>query len=95
MMNFDVAIGKQRHKQREMEHATKIANYEFKMPTNIERHAAKVYTRTMFLEVREEMYEGAWSCSLDSMENVNGVQVVMVTHVDKKSQAKTTCRVSL
>ena len=93
MMNYDVEIAKQRNNQREMEHGSKIATYEFNIPTEIERHAAKVYTKTIFLEVRKELHEAAWSCSIDSMENIDGVQVIGVTHVDKETKTTTNCKV--
>ena len=94
MMNYDIAIEKQRNNQRDMEHGSKTATYDFKIPTELERHAAKVYTKTIFLEVRKELDEAAWNCSIDSMEKFDGIQIVGVTYVDKEKKVTTTCKVS-
>lgn len=93
MLNYDTAIKKQRNTRRQLDKATKDAKYLFKMPTGLDRHAASVYTKTVFLDVRNEIYKGAWNCSLDSVENTNGLQVVMITHWDKNKEVKTKCKV--
>lgn len=94
MLNYDTAIEKQRNNQRKLENETKIANHELNMPTGLEQHAATVYTKTIFLDVQKEIYRGAWNCSVDSVEMVNGWKVVMITHLGKKNLLKTKCRVS-
>ncbi|XP_023737252.1 protein FAR1-RELATED SEQUENCE 5-like [Lactuca sativa] len=48
-----------------------------------------------FLLYFMEIYKGAWNCSIDSVENINGWQVVMITHLDKRRQVKTKCKVEL
>ena len=93
MINFDVAMEKQRHRQRDLDYATKKANYDFTLKTGLERHASKVYTRSMFLNVRNELQEGAWNCSIDSMETVDGLQCLSISHVNSTSQAVTKCKV--
>ncbi|KAL4572228.1 hypothetical protein LXL04_018998, partial [Taraxacum kok-saghyz] len=92
MINFDVVMEKQRHRQRDLDYATKKANYDFKLQTGLERHASKVYTRSMFLNVRKELQEGAWNCSIDNMETVDGLQCLSISHVNFTSQAVTKCK---
>ena len=48
----------------------------------------------IFLEVRKELDEAAWNCSIDSMEKVDGIQIVGVIYVDKEKKVTTTCKVS-
>ncbi|KAL7614239.1 hypothetical protein Lser_V15G06712 [Lactuca serriola] len=90
-----MAIGKQRNTQRRLDNETKRTKHKFGMGTGLEQHAAKVYTNTVFAEVRKEIYKGARNCSIDSVENMNGWQVVMITHSDKRRQVKTKCEVEL
>ncbi|CAI9264598.1 unnamed protein product [Lactuca saligna] len=98
MVNYDTDTGchgKPCNMQRHLDNATKRSRHKFGMGIGLEQHVAKVYTNTDFLEVRKEIYKGAWNCSIDSVENMNGWQVVMITHLDKRRQVKTKCKVEL
>ncbi|CAI9279197.1 unnamed protein product [Lactuca saligna] len=74
IVNYDTTIGKQRTTQRRLDNETKRIRHKFGMGTRLEQHAAKVYTNTVFAEVRKEIYKGAWNCSIASVENMNGWQ---------------------
>nr|KAJ0192033.1 hypothetical protein LSAT_V11C800405070 [Lactuca sativa] len=62
MMSYDNAFQKQRNTQKELDHETKNALYKFISPRPIAKHAAKVYTSTLFYEVQKEIYKGSWYC---------------------------------
>ena len=88
MMNYDTAIQKQRNTQKELDYQTKKAEYDFLTPREIERHAAKVYTSTLFYEVQKEIHKGAWFCSYSNAEKENGWEVYKVQHNNKNSDFK-------
>lgn len=88
MMNYDTAIQKQINTQKELDHQTRKAEYNFLTPREIERHAAKVYTRTLFYEVQKEIHKGAWFCSYSNAEKENGWEVYKVQHNNKNSDFK-------
>ncbi|XP_023762458.1 protein FAR1-RELATED SEQUENCE 1-like [Lactuca sativa] len=95
MMNYDTAIGKQRNGQQKLEHDTKNAKHEMTLPSGLLEHAAAVYTKTVFYEVKKEIFKAVWYCSIDSIEMIDGWQVVMITQKDKSKQLKIKCKVEL
>ena len=66
----------------------KKAQYTFLTPREIERHAAKVYTSTLFYEVQKEIHKGAWFYSYSNAEKENGWEVYKVQHNNKNSDFK-------
>nr|KAJ0186836.1 hypothetical protein LSAT_V11C900499280 [Lactuca sativa] len=72
-----------------------MVNYDTTIGKQCNTQRPKVYTNTIFAEIRKEIYKGAWNCSIDSVENINGWQVVMITHLDKRRHVKTKCKVEL
>nr|KAJ0188813.1 hypothetical protein LSAT_V11C900484980 [Lactuca sativa] len=58
-------------------------------------HAATVYTKTVFYEVKNEIFKADWYCSVESVEMIDGWQVVMITQTDKSKQLKIKCKVEL
>ncbi|XP_023736904.1 protein FAR1-RELATED SEQUENCE 5-like [Lactuca sativa] len=72
MMNYNTAIGKQRNGQQKLEHDTKNAKHEMMLPSGLLEHAATVYTKTVFYEVKKEIFKAAWYCSIDSVEMIDG-----------------------
>ncbi|CAI9296532.1 unnamed protein product [Lactuca saligna] len=95
MMNYDTAIGKQRNAQQKLEHDTKNAKHEMTLPSGLLEHAAVVYTKKIFFEVKKEIFKAAWYCSIDSVEKIDRWQVVMITQTDKSKQLKIKCKVEL
>nr|KAJ0225727.1 hypothetical protein LSAT_V11C100031950 [Lactuca sativa] len=75
MMNYDTAIGKQRNAQQKLEHDRKNAKHEMTLPSGLLEHAAAV---------KKEIFKAAWYCSIDSVEKIDGWQVVMITQTVKK-----------
>ncbi|GJV76827.1 FAR1-related sequence 5-like protein [Tanacetum coccineum] len=51
----------------------------------IEHHAARVYTRTIFLLVQKEIIEGCWSCTIQDLKINEGCETVIVR--DKAANA--------
>lgn len=94
MMNYDTAIQKQRNTQQELDRATKEASYIFRTPREIERHASKVYTSTIFFDIQKEIYKGAWFCSYSSVGVENGWELYNVQHNNKKFEFKSNYKVT-
>ncbi|XP_023750840.1 protein FAR1-RELATED SEQUENCE 5-like [Lactuca sativa] len=95
MMNYDTAIGKRRNGQQRLEHDTTNAKHEMTLPTGLLEYAATVYTKTVFYEVKKEIFKAAWYYSIDSVEMIDGWPVVKITQTDKSKQLKIKCKVEL
>ncbi|KAL7608051.1 hypothetical protein Lser_V15G13993 [Lactuca serriola] len=95
MMNYDTAIGKKRNGQQKLEHDTKNAKHEMTLPSGLLEHTATVYTKTVFYEVKKEIFKAVWYCSIDNVKMIDGWQVVMITQTDKSKQLKIKCKVEL
>nr|KAJ0191632.1 hypothetical protein LSAT_V11C800420230 [Lactuca sativa] len=93
MMNYDTAIGKRRNGQQRLEHDTTNAKHEMTLPTGLLEYAATVYTKTVFYEVKKEIFKAAWYYSIDSVEMIDGWPVVKITQTDKSKQLKIKCKV--
>ncbi|KAL4556693.1 hypothetical protein LXL04_034850 [Taraxacum kok-saghyz] len=48
-----------------------------------------------FQSNKKKLHEGAWNCSIYSMETVDGLQCLSISYVDSTSQAVTRCKVEL
>ncbi|KAL7588388.1 hypothetical protein Lser_V15G39548 [Lactuca serriola] len=88
MMNYDTTIQKQRNTQQELDHQTKKAMYKFISPRPIEKHAAKVYTSTLFYEVQKEIYKGSWYCQYEHLATKNEWELYKVEQLNKNSDLK-------
>jgi len=94
LLNYDNAIQKLRHTQRELNHKTKIANYVFKSPRKIEQHAAEVYTSSLFFDIQKELFKAAWFCDEEGFNEGDGWEVYTVIHKNKKNELKAKFKVS-
>ncbi|KAL7584683.1 hypothetical protein Lser_V15G46220 [Lactuca serriola] len=95
MMNYDTTIQKQRNTQQELDHQTKKAVYKFISPRPIEKHAAKVYTSTLFYEVHKEIYKGSWYCQYEHLATKNEWELYKVEQLNKNSDLKTKFEVEI
>nr|KAJ0211162.1 hypothetical protein LSAT_V11C400207320 [Lactuca sativa] len=68
------------------EHDTKNAKHEMTLPSVLLEHAAAV---------KKEIFKAVWYCSIDSVEKIDGWQVVMITQTDKSKQLKIKYKVEL
>ena len=83
--SFDSAMEKQRNNHRLLNHQTRTTP-TLKTPLAIEVHASKIYTRSIFRDIQNEIYESVWSCFQSSMSLVDSCDVIVV--VEKKVQQK-------
>lgn len=60
--HFDTAIEAQRYTHRKNDHDTRNTIPDFWTESNIERHAAELYTRAIFFDVQEEIYASFNKC---------------------------------
>ncbi|KAJ9549060.1 hypothetical protein OSB04_021603 [Centaurea solstitialis] len=87
--SFDSAMDKQRNNHRLLNHKTKTTLPKLLTPLPIEVHASKIYTRSVFKDVQNEIYQSLWSCFQSSMTLVDGSDVIVIVE-KKKIQQKST-----
>ncbi|GJY29138.1 FAR1-related sequence 5-like protein [Tanacetum coccineum] len=91
MMSYESAMERQRYRQEKLDFNTIDAAPKFITQLDIESHASKVYTRTMFLIVQTEINEGCWNCTVqglnrDEVKQTNDVQVKNPTKAVNKGE---------
>ncbi|GKE30647.1 FAR1-related sequence 5-like protein [Tanacetum coccineum] len=85
MMSYESAMERQRYRQEALDFKTIDAAPKCETKLAIERHAARVYTRTIFLLVQKEIIEGCWSCTIQDLKINEGCETVIVR--DKATNA--------
>ncbi|GJT18796.1 FAR1-related sequence 5-like protein [Tanacetum coccineum] len=73
MMSYESAMERQRYRQEKLDFNTIDAAPKFITQLDIESHASKVYTRTMFLIVQTEINEGCWNCTVQGLNRDEGI----------------------
>nr|GEX44698.1 protein FAR1-related sequence 5-like [Tanacetum cinerariifolium] len=68
MMSYESAMERQRYRQETLDFKTIDAAPKCETKLEIERHVARVNTRTIFLLVQTEIIEGCWSCTRQEAE---------------------------
>ncbi|GJT18797.1 regulation of nuclear pre-mRNA domain-containing protein 1B [Tanacetum coccineum] len=74
MMSYESAMERQRYRQEKLDFNTIDAAPKFITQLDIESHASKVYTRTMFLIVQTEINEGCWNCTVQGLNRDEGCE---------------------
>ncbi|KAK1415134.1 hypothetical protein QVD17_30906 [Tagetes erecta] len=78
MFSFDAAMEKQRYIQEMLDHHSRNTVPKFKTELQIERHASKLYTRTIFKLMQIEITESVWRCSHKTIVSEEGIEVYYV-----------------
>ena len=78
MMCFESAMERQRYQQERMDFNTFDSAPKLCTQLNIEVHASKVYTRTMFLLVQKEIKEACWNCTIEEFKTEEGCEMLRV-----------------
>ena len=66
MVLYESAMEKQRYIQERLDHNSFDSFPVLLTPLEIELHAARVYTRKLFVLVQKEIIAGSWLCSIES-----------------------------
>ncbi|GKA25481.1 FAR1-related sequence 5-like protein [Tanacetum coccineum] len=82
MMSYESAMERQRYRQESLDFKTINAAPKCETKLEIEHHAARVYTSTIFLLVQNEINEGCWSCTIQDLKIYEGCETVIIR--DKK-----------
>ena len=82
MMSYESAMERQRYRQEALDFKTIEAAPKCQTKLPIELHAARVYTRTIFLLVQTEIIEGCWTCTIQDLKINEGCEAVIIR--DKK-----------
>ncbi|GJW83238.1 FAR1-related sequence 5-like protein, partial [Tanacetum coccineum] len=82
LMSYELAMERQRYRQEALDFKTIDAAPKCDTKLAIERHAARVYTRTIFFLVQMEIIKGCWSCMIQDVKINEGCKTVIIR--DKK-----------
>ncbi|GJV48466.1 FAR1-related sequence 5-like protein [Tanacetum coccineum] len=78
MMSYESAMERQRYRQEKLDFNTIDAAPTLLHILDIESHASKVYTRTMFLIVQTEINEGCWNCTVQGLNRDEGCEKFVI-----------------
>ncbi|GKB27180.1 RNA-directed DNA polymerase, eukaryota [Tanacetum coccineum] len=78
MLCYESAMERQRHTQEKLDHQSFDSFPALLTPLPIEQHAAKVYTRILFIRVQKEIVTGSWLCSITCMSSDEGCTVCII-----------------
>ncbi|GKC85721.1 FAR1-related sequence 5-like protein [Tanacetum coccineum] len=82
MMSYESVMERQRYRQENLDFNIIDAAPKCITQLDIKRHAARVYTRTMFLIVQTEINEGCWNCTIQGLNIDEGCETIIIR--DKK-----------
>lgn len=86
MLCFENAMEKQRYNQDVLDHQTMQTTPKFKTQLRIEKHAAKVYSRTIFNLVQIEIVKSLWECSIDGLKSEDDFQEYIIKESRKYTE---------
>ena len=89
MMGFESAMERQRHNQEVLDNETIQKVPRFKTKLQIERNAAKKYTRTIFLLIQDEINSAVYDCHQISEDKVDGFEVLTIKELREIKPTKT------
>ncbi|GKC06044.1 FAR1-related sequence 5-like protein, partial [Tanacetum coccineum] len=78
MLCYESAMERQRHTQEKLDHQSFNSFPALLTLLPIEEHAAKVYTRSLFIRVQKEIVAGSWLCSITCMSSDEGCIVCII-----------------
>nr|GEW99308.1 hypothetical protein [Tanacetum cinerariifolium] len=82
MMSYESVMERKRYRQEVLDFKTIEATPKYETKLEIELHAARVYTRTIFLLVQTKINEGCWNCTIQDLKIDEGYETVIIR--DKK-----------
>nr|GEV45321.1 hypothetical protein [Tanacetum cinerariifolium] len=85
MMSYESAMERQKDRQEALDFKTIDATPMCETKLAIECHATRVYTRTKFFLVQNEIIEGCWSCTIQDLKINEGCETIIVR--DKSANA--------
>nr|GFA74852.1 hypothetical protein [Tanacetum cinerariifolium] len=87
MMSYESAMESQMYRQEALDFKTIEAAPKCETKLSIELHAARVYTRTIFLLGQTEIIQGCWTCTIEDLKINKGCETVIIR--DKKPNDNT------
>ncbi|GJU42010.1 retrovirus-related pol polyprotein from transposon TNT 1-94 [Tanacetum coccineum] len=78
MLCYEFAMERQRHTQEKLDHQSFGSFPTLLTPLPIEEHAAKVYTRSLFIRVQKEIVARSWLCSITGMSSDEGCTACII-----------------
>ncbi|GJZ48613.1 FAR1-related sequence 5-like protein [Tanacetum coccineum] len=86
MMSYESAMERQMYRQKSLDFKTIDATPNCITQLDIKLHAARVYTRMMFLIIQTEINKGCWNCTIQGLNIDEGCETVIIR--DKKPNEK-------
>lgn len=68
-LSFESAMDAQRHNRSKLDHESRTTMCKLKTPLDIEKHAAEVYTHTIFTEVQNEIIASGFMCAVEGIRD--------------------------
>ncbi|CAH1414560.1 unnamed protein product [Lactuca virosa] len=84
MMSFDSAMEKQRHHQSLLDYQSTTTTPKLRTPLAIEKHASKIYTHNIFLDIQKELYKSVFYCVQESVVIEDESEVYVLRDKKKK-----------
>nr|GEX98176.1 hypothetical protein [Tanacetum cinerariifolium] len=78
MLCYESAMERQRCTQEKLDHQSFDSFSTLLTPLPIKDHAAKVYTRDLFIRVHTEIVAGCWLCSIKAMSTDDGCNFCII-----------------
>ncbi|GJU87963.1 FAR1 DNA binding domain-containing protein [Tanacetum coccineum] len=85
MMSYESAMERQRYRQEALDYKTIKVAPKCETKLLIELHAARVYTRTIFLLVQTEIIQGCWTCTIQDLKINEGCETVIIRDKNPKN----------
>ncbi|KAJ9535084.1 hypothetical protein OSB04_un001840 [Centaurea solstitialis] len=95
VLAHDTAMDRQRNTQRIDEHETNSSIHHFKTRWLIEKHAAMVYTKTVFFDVQKQIIKADLYCTQWNVVSEDGYQKFTIRQKDKRFKTKAEYKVVL
>ncbi|GKB04790.1 FAR1-related sequence 5-like protein [Tanacetum coccineum] len=84
MMSYESAMERQRYRQEALDFKTIEATPKCETKLPIELHAARVYTRTIFLLVQTKIIQGCWTCTIQDLKINEGCETIIIRDKNPK-----------
>jgi hypothetical protein len=86
LLGYDSSLDNQRYNQRIEEFKSNTCTPDLKTGFEIELHASRVYTRTIFSEVQKEILKGMFNCFINNVDIDDHSKVFTISHMDRKGE---------
>nr|XP_043619682.1 protein FAR1-RELATED SEQUENCE 5-like [Erigeron canadensis] len=88
LSHFETAMDVQRYNQSKHDHESRYTTPDFKTELLMEKHAAHIFTRTIFFDIQDEMHRALMHCHSYNVKDVDDFKMVEVHETKEDSKKK-------